>query len=385
MSELTNLEKAKEQGKQAAPNVIDAAKAGEITTDITMAEQQGNQAGLLLAENFKGTELYERMKEQGNRAIPLIVEGFESGAGDVEPSSYNIDVITFVGNDNIVYPTYRQDRDVPDLYVDFYMRIQKGYKAIDFADPNIFLYFSLLVNGQPFALQYHGAIPKPEDPDARPEYQQVFYTIDTTRLNTEEEVQAASLTFGITFNIGDRLSHITLLGFSTKVADNNSIIAMSLYRRMPDNDDAHFYCTAQLRENVMPTDRGIIPDITGHGHFKLQNVLYDTNPIQPGVTSGLIFMLVLLEGRLGGGWGYEGLNVFLDCDTLPIEAHPQINSTISYYVDSDLQTWVDSQNKNAYMLLFGYDLTTYTGEHTITVRALTSKGLEVGVVTAILG
>lgn len=71
---MTNLELAKQQGNQAAPNVIDAAKASEVQIDITLAQEQGNQATPLIADSLVGSESYDAIKQQGNQAMPLIVD-----------------------------------------------------------------------------------------------------------------------------------------------------------------------------------------------------------------------------------------------------------------------------------------------------------------------
>ena len=71
---MTNLELAKEQGNQSAPNVIDAAKASEVQIDVTLAQEQGNQAAPLIAASLASSELYDAIKQQGNQAMPLIVD-----------------------------------------------------------------------------------------------------------------------------------------------------------------------------------------------------------------------------------------------------------------------------------------------------------------------
>ena len=52
---MTNLELAQQQGNQAAPNVIDAAKASEVQIDTTLAQEQGNQATSLIADSLAGS------------------------------------------------------------------------------------------------------------------------------------------------------------------------------------------------------------------------------------------------------------------------------------------------------------------------------------------
>jgi hypothetical protein len=74
---MTNLELAKEQGNQAAPNIIDAAKDSEVQIDVTLAQEQGNQATPLIADSLAGSESYEAIKQQGNQAMPLIVDALE--------------------------------------------------------------------------------------------------------------------------------------------------------------------------------------------------------------------------------------------------------------------------------------------------------------------
>jgi hypothetical protein len=71
------MELAQQQGNQAAPNVIDAAKASEVQIDTTLAQEQGNQATPLIADSLAGSESYEAIKQQGNQAMPLIVDALE--------------------------------------------------------------------------------------------------------------------------------------------------------------------------------------------------------------------------------------------------------------------------------------------------------------------
>jgi hypothetical protein len=79
---MTNLELAKEQGSQAAPNIIDAAKAEEIELDVTLAQEQGNQAAPLIADSLASYESYDAIKQQGNQAMPLIVDALAGGRSD---------------------------------------------------------------------------------------------------------------------------------------------------------------------------------------------------------------------------------------------------------------------------------------------------------------
>lgn len=84
---MTNLELAKEQGNQAAPNIIDAAKAEELELDITLAKEQGNQAGPNLLEasaDLLEPEDLELARQQGNQCMPLLVDKL---AGD-EPTVF---------------------------------------------------------------------------------------------------------------------------------------------------------------------------------------------------------------------------------------------------------------------------------------------------------
>ena len=76
---MTNLELAKEQGSQAAPNIIDAAKASEVQIDVTLAQEQGNQAAPLIADSLASSESYDAIKQQGNQAMPLIVDALAGG------------------------------------------------------------------------------------------------------------------------------------------------------------------------------------------------------------------------------------------------------------------------------------------------------------------
>lgn len=101
---MTNLELAKEQGSQAAPNVIDAAKAGEVQIDITLAPEQGNQAAPLIADSLASSESYDAIKQQGNQAMPLIVDALAGGGSDTgfelldftEPSETDYHVPSFM-------------------------------------------------------------------------------------------------------------------------------------------------------------------------------------------------------------------------------------------------------------------------------------------------
>lgn len=85
---MTNLQKAAEQGNQAAPNIIDAAKAGEVQIDVTLAQEQGNQATPLIADSLASSESYDAIKQQGNQAMPLIVDALIQPAPPIPTSNY---------------------------------------------------------------------------------------------------------------------------------------------------------------------------------------------------------------------------------------------------------------------------------------------------------
>ena len=85
---MTNIQKAKEQGNQSAPNVIDAAKASEVQIDVTLAQEQGNQAAPLIADSLASSELYDAIKQQGNQAMPLIVDALVQPTPSTENPMY---------------------------------------------------------------------------------------------------------------------------------------------------------------------------------------------------------------------------------------------------------------------------------------------------------
>lgn len=109
---MSNLDLAKEQGNQAATNVIDAAKAQEVQLEIQFAEEQGNQATTLLADGLAGSDAYEAIKQQGSQAMPLIVFSLNN-------PSVNTDfkLLEFsIGETKVPHYNYENNRYVIGLY-----------------------------------------------------------------------------------------------------------------------------------------------------------------------------------------------------------------------------------------------------------------------------
>lgn len=384
---MTNLELAKEQGKQAAPNVIDAAKTGEIRTDISLAEQQGNQAGLLLAENFKGTELYERMKEQGNRAIPLIVDGFISGAGDIPVTEgWQLRILSAFTSGNYT-PGYTQRTFEAPYYIEItaYALMQRGYKL-----PDLSLGTFTVVPWHGYSSPWNkhmSLVPRPEDETIMPEVDVTFYSVETSKLQTQEALLAARSAFkteGIQLN--DSICYFTFLFASNTALPDDTDRLQFLYHTNFNPDDNWFYTylfegSAML--NATPIDRGIIPDITEHGHLKYYSQWSsESNPAGGHSTHNLA--LILTDGQLQTNvYGQFNLDaIYFECDTLPQARVSQVVPPISQYCDADLLEWITTQtsgnNKHAYLLLIYNEDQVYTGTHDVIIKAMTSKGIEAG-------
>ena len=125
---MTNLELAKEQGSQAAPNVIDAAKAGEVQIDVTLAQEQGNQAAPLIADSLASSESYDAIKQQGNQAMPLIVDALAGGGSD---TGFELFDFTTSGEGNYHIPYFVQGESGTYTMLGYGL-LHDGYNLPDF-------------------------------------------------------------------------------------------------------------------------------------------------------------------------------------------------------------------------------------------------------------
>lgn len=103
---MTNLELAKQQGNQSAPNIIDAQKAGELDFSLNISDEQGNQAGPDLLEasaDLLEPEDLELISQQGNQCMSLLTDRLAGSRYSTFSLGHNILESCIGGIDEALY------------------------------------------------------------------------------------------------------------------------------------------------------------------------------------------------------------------------------------------------------------------------------------------
>jgi hypothetical protein len=193
---MTNLELAKEQGNQAAPNVIDAAKASEVQIDVTLAQEQGNQAAPLIADSLASSESYDAIKQQGNQAMPLIVDALAGSGSDT-----GFELLDFIEQDEGSNPAH---------FPVFELAGSVGYELIYYGllhdGHNLPNFTKLSVNDVDYDIY-----PMPEEtPEETPESGGCYLMIQQALIDSQEAADEIKAAMGVDVKIGDTLVIMTL-------------------------------------------------------------------------------------------------------------------------------------------------------------------------------